>query len=97
MLRGLRDRVARVFTPTAPPTPEQAERAAGQARHDRAGTIDNLRGEIRRLQQDIKDVSDALASGPPGDDRTADEGRLASLHRRLEEKQRELAGLQARV
>ena len=97
MLRGLRHWAARAFVREAPPTPEQAERAAGQARQDRAGTIDDLRVEIRRLQQDIKDVSDALASGPAGDVRAAHEGRLASLHRQLDQKQRELARLQARV
>ena len=97
MLRGLRSWVARAFAPQAPPTAEQAERAAARARQDRAGTIGDLRSEIRRLQQDIKDVSDALDGGPTGDARTAQEGRLASLHRQLEERQRELARLQARV
>ena len=97
MLRGLRGWVARAFAAQAPPTPEQAERAAAQARQDRAGTIGDLRGEIRRLQHEIKDVSDALDGGPTGDARTAHEARLASLHRRLEERQRELARLQARV
>ena len=97
MLRGFRSWVARAFAPQAPPTPEQAQQAAAQARQDRAGTIGDLRSEIRRLQQEIKDVSDALDSGLTGDARTADEGRLASLHRELDQKQRELNRLQARV
>ncbi len=97
MLRGLRNWVARTFATKAPPTPEQAQRAAEQARQDRAGTIDDLRRDVRRLQQDIKDVSDALESGITGDERTAHEGRLASLQRALEQKQRELARLQGRV
>ena len=97
MLRGLRSWVARTFAQPAPPTPEQAERAAAQARQDRAGTIGDLRSEIRRLQQEIKDVSDALESDLTDDARTADEGRLASLHRQLDQKQRELNRLQARV
>ena len=97
MLRGLRGWAARVFSTQELPTPEQAERAAGRARQDRAGTIDDLRSEIRRLQQDVKDVTDALDGGPTGDGRAAHEGRLASLHSRLEQKQRELDRLQARV
>ena len=97
MLRGLRSWAARTFAQPAPPTPEQAERAAAQARQDRAGTIGDLRSEIRRLQQEIKDVSDALESDLTDDARTADEGRLASLHRQLDQKQRELNRLQARV
>ena len=97
MLRGLRRWAARAFATQAPPTPEQAERVAGRAWQDRAGTIGDLRVEIRRLQQDIKDVSDALDSGPTGEARTANEGRLASLHRQLDQKQRELARFQARV
>ena len=97
MLRRLRRWAERAFAPRAAPTPEQARRAAGEARQDRAGTVDDLRSEIRRLQQDIKDVSDALESGPTGDARSVHTGRLASLHRELDQKQRDLAKLQARV
>jgi hypothetical protein len=101
MLRQVRDWLQRIFSgttssATTPPTRDQAQRTAAAARHDRAGTITALRSEIRRLQQDIKDVSDAL-EGLTGDERAAHEGRLASLHRELELKQRELGGLQARV
>jgi len=97
MLRGLRSRVARAFARSAPATPEQAERAAGKARHERAGTIGDLRGEIRRLQQDIQDVSAAQGGAPTEAARAGDEGRLAALHDQLDRKQRELARLQARV
>lgn len=96
MLRPLRHWLQRTFSPKAPPTPGQAQRTAAAARQERAGSITALRGEIRRLQQDIKDVSDSL-EGLAGGERTAHEGRLASLHRELEHKQRELGGLQARV
>jgi hypothetical protein len=97
MLRGLRHWVDRIFVTKAPPTPEQAQQAAEQARQDRAGSIDDLRRDVRRLQQDIKDVSDSLASGITGAERTALEGRLASFQGELEQKQRELGRLQARV
>jgi hypothetical protein len=97
MLRGLRSWIERALARQAPPTPEQAQRTAGQARHDRADTLVALRVEIRRLQQDIKDASDALERDPAGGARADHEGRLAALSRELDRKQRELAGLQARV
>ena len=96
MFRQVRNWLRRTFSTTIPPTREHDQRTAAAARQDRAGSIAALRGEIRGLQQDIKDVSDAL-DGLTGDERTAHEGRLASLHRELERKQRELGGLQARV
>ena len=96
MLRAVRDWLQRTFSTKTPPTPEQAERAAATARHDRAGNITELRSEVRRLQQEIKDVSDSLER-LTGAERTAQEGRIASLQRELEQMQRELGGLQARV
>ena len=96
MLRRLRRWAERAFAPRAAPTPEQARRAAGEARQDRAGTVDDLRSEIRRLQQDIKDASDAL-DGLAGAERAAQERRLAALHGDLERTQRELDRFQARV
>lgn len=96
MLRNARDWLQRTFSPKTSPTPEQAERSAAATRHDRTGVLTDLRSEVRRLQQDIKDVSDVL-DGLAGDGRTAHEKRLASLHRELDQKQRELSQLQARV
>ncbi len=96
MLRQLRARFQRIFTPTAPPTREQSQQTATAARDDRAGSITTLRGEIRGLQQEIKDVSDSL-EGLTGAARATPERRLASLHRDLEQKQQELGGFQARV
>ena len=96
MLPKVRRWLERPFAATPPPTPEQARGAAATARHDRAGTIDDLRTEVRRLQQDIKDVSDAL-DGLTDAERTAHERRLASLHGDLERKQQELGRLQAHV
>ena len=101
MFRQARNWLQRTFSAThspttTPPTPDQADWTAAAARRDRAGTITVLRSEIRRLQQDIKDVSDALED-LTGDERAAHERRLASLHHELEHKQRELGGLQARV
>ena len=97
MLRGVRSWLERTFSKKPPPTREESQRAAETARQDRADSIVELRREVRRLQQDIKDISDTLDSGPTGDERTASERRLASLQRELEQKQRELGGLQGRV
>ena len=96
MLRNARNWLERTFSPKTSPTPEQAEQSAATARHDRTGVLADLRSEVRRLQQEIKDESDSL-DGLAGDGRTAHEKRLATLHRELEQKQRELSRLQARV
>lgn len=97
MLQGLRNWLDRTFAKTNPPTVEQTRQAAETARQDRAGSIDDLRLAVRRLQQEIKDVSDTLDGGATGGERAAQERRLAALQRELEQKQRELGGLQARV
>jgi len=60
---------------------------AATARQDRAETVLGLQGEVRALQQEITDASDAQ----DGD------ARVAALEADLERKQRELAGLQGRV
>ena len=97
MLRMLRHWAARTFAPRRPPTPAHAQRAAAQARHDRAEAVGALRREIRALQQGITDASEALDGGLAGAERAAQEGRLAALERELDQKQRELARFQARV
>jgi hypothetical protein len=97
MLRALRHWAARAFAPRRPPTPAHAQRAAAQARRDRAEAIAALRRDIRALQHGIADVSAALDGGLAGAERAAQEGRLAALERELEQKQRELARFQARV
>ena len=96
MLGTVREWLRRSFSTTEPSTPAQARGAAQAARQDRAGSIVALRHEVRRLQQDIKDATDGL-DGLSGEERTVQEGRLAALERRLEDKQRELGGFQARV
>jgi len=96
MLRHLRTWLQRTFPKSTPPTPDQAQRRAADARSRRDGSIAALRSEIRGLQQQIKDVSDS-PEGLTGDERATRQQRLASLHRELEQKQQELGGLQARV
>jgi hypothetical protein len=97
MLRGLRDWLHRTFAAKPPPTPEESRRAAEQARHDRAASIVELRREVRRLQQEIKDVSDLLDGGIAGHERAVHERRLAAFQQQLERTQADLDRLQARV
>jgi hypothetical protein len=97
MLRGVRHWLERIYSKKPPPTREESQRAAETVRHDRAESILELRREVRRLQQAIKDVSDALDSGIAGHERAVHEGRLAAFQHELEQKQRELGGLQGRV
>ncbi len=76
--------------------PRMIERAQ-QTREDRASTVLALRKDVRGLQQEITDISHAAESGGVTTEQTADAARLASLHRRLEQKQAELARYQARI
>ncbi len=104
MLSQLRDWVKSRFTSNASPsssTPTpRAQRTAQEARENRAHSVTALQLEVRRLQQEITDVSGTLegnASGAPGETRTAAEAKLASLHSALEQKQREVGKFQARI
>ncbi len=96
MLRTLRRWIGRAVAATPSPTPEQARGAATDARRDRAAVVDGLRADVRRLQQEIKDASDALG-GVAGAERAAQERRLAALHDDLARTQQELGRYQARV
>jgi hypothetical protein len=90
MLARWRVWLQRGLTRTAAPTPEQA-------RHDRAETIATLWSEVRRLQQAIKDASDALDHQAPGAARQRQARQLAALERQLAQTQQALARYQARV
>ena len=96
MLQHLRTWLQRTFSRSRPPTPDQSQRRAADARSHRDGSITALRSEIRGLQQQIKDVSDS-PEGLTSDEHATSQQRLASLHKELERKQQELGALQARV
>jgi hypothetical protein len=68
-----------------------------QARQDRAATIAGLWAEVRRLQQAIKEASDALDHLLPGEARQRQAQQLAALERQLTQTQQALARYQARV
>lgn len=92
--QDLRTRVASIFASRRTPSIEQNQRSAAQAREDRASSVVELRRQVRQLQQDITDASDAAENGtaPSGT-----EGRIAALRIQLEKKQAELATFQARI
>ena len=100
MLSQLRDWVKSRLASSASPSTPRAQRTAQEAREDRAHSVTTLQLEVRRLQQEITDVSSTLegkASGASGEAHRAGEAKLASLHSALEQKQREVAKFQARI
>ncbi|HEU5432595.1 MAG TPA: hypothetical protein VFU81_13090 [Thermomicrobiales bacterium] len=90
MVGRWRSWLERTMMSRTPRTPEQI-------RQDRADTMEALRGEVRQLQQAIKDASDALDHALPGEARQGQQRQLAALERQLDQTQRELARYQARV
>ncbi len=80
---------------SAPPGQDQPP--AATARQDRADTVLAMQGDVRRLQHDVKDASDARDGAGPGPGRAAGEDRVAALEAELEQKQRDLARLQGPV
>ncbi|MGI8486598.1 MAG: hypothetical protein ACR2OU_20370 [Thermomicrobiales bacterium] len=101
MLGQFRNWVKSRFPSTgSSPTTPRGQRSAQAAREDRARSVTALQLEIRRLQQEITDVSSTLEgnpSGASGQPRPAGEAKLASLHSALEQNQREVAKFQARI
>ena len=97
MLRTLRNWFARNASVRTPSTQDDARQAAMDARQDRASLIDALYRDGRRLQQEIKETSDALEHSTTTAERAAHERQLAVLHEALKQKQSELARIQGRI
>ena len=98
MLRILRRWVKYWFTPSVPPTRAHAQQVAQEAREDRAELLVDLQAQVRRLQQQITDLTDEVASAPAGDARRATmTAQLARLEDELEQTQRKLARYQGRI
>ena len=98
MLRTLRRWATYWFSPRVPPTRGQAQHAAQEAREDRAQLLVDLQAQVRRLQQQITDLSDEVVNTPEGDARRATmTAQLARFEDELEQKQRELARYQGRI
>ncbi len=98
MLRTLRRWAKYWFTPSVPPTRDQAQHAAQEAREDRAQLLVDLQAQVRHLQQQITDLTHEVDTTPKGDARrTTLTAQLARLEDELERKQRELARYQGRI
>ena len=97
MLRQLRDWANRRYSPPAPPTREQAQATAQEARDDRAGLVTDLQAQVRSLQQEITDLTSIVERGAGGKDHQGDVARLVELEKALAQKQRELSRYQARI
>lgn len=86
-------RVKRLFISKKPPTMDQ-ERRTRERRHD---LIVSLQQDVRRLQQEISDLSDLEGIDPDSSVPAGESDRMRSLQRQLREKQAELARYQARI
>ncbi len=96
MLKNDLDVVKRVIL-DRPALPETDHRPSANARQVRSDTVLALRGDVRRLQYDIRDASDARDDAGPSSESAAGAGRIAVLEAELEQRQRDLARLQGRV
>lgn len=76
---------------------EGARRTAEEAREHRAGKVDQLNADIRRIQHEISDLNDAMKLPENQASTPANESRMAALHQQLAAKQRELGTYQARI
>lgn len=81
----------------AAPDESRTPRSPEQTRTDRASSVVELRKEVRALQQEISDLIDAKERGDGTAGSTAHDSQMATLQRRLAEKQTALAKYQARV
>jgi len=92
MFSEMGNRIRRYFSGPKVAWPRREEATATQARQDRADTMRRLQHEVRRLQQEITDLSDASGAAAP-----ADAERLTALYQELEQRQVELARYQGRI
>ena|SRR5665811_414028 len=97
MLEDIRNRIARVFRSNTPRTEEQSRTTANQTRQDRAASVTGLQQDVRRLQQEISELSGNEESTLDSAGASVDSEQMAALHRQLTQKQQELDKYQARV
>ncbi len=97
MLRQLQNWASRRFSRSAPPTVNQAQESAQDKRERRARLVTTLQAQVRRLQQDITDLTADQNNGTEGDKGQVNQDRLAALETELGQKQQELARLQGGI
>lgn len=96
-LKNLQTWVKRFTGSSSEQNESRTSRSPEQTRTDRASSVVDLRKDVRALQQEISDLIDAKERGDVTTGNTAHEAQMATLQRRLAEKQTELAKYQARV
>jgi hypothetical protein len=96
-LKELQNWVKRFARSSPSPGDNQTHRSAEQTRDDRTNSVVELRKDVRALQQEISDLVDAQERGGLATRNVSPEAQMASLQRRLAEKQSQLAKFQARV
>ncbi len=97
MLRQLRDWASRRFSQSEPPTVTQVQESAQDKRESRARLVTDLQAQVRRLQQDITDLTATQKDGTDGEKGQVNQARLAALETELGQKQQELSRLQGRI
>ena len=95
MFRAIGSRIRQYLSRPKAAWPGQEEAGTAQARLDRVATMQRLQQEVRRLQQEITDLSEATGAASPV--APADAERLAGLYRELEQRQGELGRYQGRI
>lgn len=97
MFGDMRDRVTNFIRSRTPQGPSQSQGSGQQARTRRASTVAALQVEVRRLQQEITDLSETEDVAASSDGSEVESDQMLLLHRQLEQKQAELARYQARI
>ena len=93
MLEDIRTRVTRLFASNG----AQSRNHSNAPRQDRHSLILSLQADVRRLQQEISDLTDIESGNDSGVMAEVDSEQMAALHRKLNEKQVELARYQGRI
>lgn len=86
-------RVKRLFNRTRPASAEQERDTRGR-RHD---LVVSLQQDVRQLQREISDQSDRENASGKSQAADVESERMRTLHRKLHDKQTELARYQARI
>ena len=97
MLRQLQNCASRRFSRSAPPTVNQAQESAQDKRESRAKLVTDLQAQVRRLQQDITDLTAIQNDGTEGKKGQVSQAKLAAHETELSQKQQELSRLQGRI
>ena len=97
MFRQLREWASRRFSRSVPPTVTQVQESAQDQRESRARLVTDLQAQVRRLQQDITDLTAIQNDDTEGKKGQVNQATLAALETELGQKQQELGRLQGRI